>query len=102
MDENSTLDGGAFDGIDLLIDETKATLIMVHHFKTRGKKDESSMHQLCGSNALAETWIHLLAYNKDNINFQAHFTLRGHPPLQEDLKVKRKNNLFSIDNPFAA
>lgn len=106
MDENSTLDmGELFDGIDLLINKTKATVIMVHHFKKPSgvKKGETSMHQLCGSNVICrdmDTFVGIS--NKDNINFQAHFTLRGHPPLQEDIEVKRKNNLFSIENPFAA
>jgi RecA-family ATPase len=106
MDENSTHDMGELCGeIDLLIDETKATLIMVHHFRkpSGDKKGQASLHQLCGSNIICrdmDTFVGIS--NRDNINFQAHFTLRGHPPRQEELEVKRRNNLFSIHNPFAA
>ena len=106
MDENSTYDmGQLIREIDLLLDETEATLIMVHHFKkpSGGKKDEASMHQLCGSNLLCRDFDTFIGIsNKDNINFQAHLTLRGHPPRHEELEVKRRNNLFSIENPFAA
>jgi RecA-family ATPase len=106
MDENSNQDMRELCGaIDLLIEETKATLIMVHHFKkpTGGKKDEASMHELCGSNVLSRDFDTFVGIsNKDNINFQAHITLRGHPPRQGELEVKRRNNLFSIENPFAA
>jgi len=106
MDENSNQDMKELCGaIDLLIDETKATLIMVHHFKkpSGGKKDEASMHQLCGSNVLSRDFDTFVGIsNKDNINFQAHIILRGHPPRQGELEVKRRNNLFSIENPFAA
>ena len=105
MDENSTADmSELFDEIDHLINETQATVIMVHHFKkpSGNKMNESSMHQLCGSSIICrdmDTFVGIS--NKDDINFKAHFTLRGHPR-HEDLEVKRKNNLFSIENPFAA
>ena len=105
MDENSTVQmGELFKEIDHLINETQASVIMVHHFKkpSGNKMNESSMHQLCGSSIICrdmDTFVGIS--NKDDINFKAHFTLRGHPP-HEDLEVKRKNNLFSIENPFAA
>jgi len=105
MDENSTDQmGELFKEIDHLINETQASVIMVHHFRkpSGDKKGGPSLHQLCGSNVICrdmDTFVGIS--NKDDINFKAHFTLRGHPR-HEDLEVKRKNNLFSIENPFAA
>lgn len=105
MDENKTDQmGELFGEIDLLINETQATVVMVHHFRKpqSDKKGEASMHQLCGSNVICrdmDTFVGLR--NLNDRDFEAHFTLRCHPPRQE-LQVKRQNNLFSIENPFAA
>ena len=106
MDENSTEQmAELFKEIDLLIDETQASVIMVHHFRkpSGDKKGGASLHQLCGSSLICrdmDTFVGIS--NKDDINFKAHIILRGHPPRQGELEVKRRNNLFSIENPFAA
>ena len=65
MDENSTLDmGELFEGIDLLINKTQATVIMVHHFKNLLglKRVKFPCINFVAAMSFAETWIHLLAF----------------------------------------